>query len=174
MSQVRLTCIAAIDEHGAIGNNGHLLCHLPSDLQRLRQLTLNHTVIMGRKTFENLPHKPLPQRNTIVLTRQAQWHHDSVVTLNWDEQMPFMQVLQPLLTQDTKDIYVLGGGEIYRKLLPYCSRLILTHIHHHWEETDTSFPIINGNEWKLIAAKDFFADAVNIYDYTLEEYVRIN
>ena len=68
-----LSIIAAIAENNAIGNHGDLIYHLPDDLKRFKQLTTGHTVIMGRKTFESLPHGPLPNRRNIVITSNPDW-----------------------------------------------------------------------------------------------------
>ena len=99
-----LTIIAAASNNNVIGNNNKLIWHIPKDLMRFKELTLNHAVIMGRKTFESLPN-PLPNRLNIVATRNTNYNHDGIVVC---------VSIEEALTHCTNDSqpFIIGGGEI--------------------------------------------------------------
>ena len=116
-----LKMIACVDENFGLGLNGKLLFHINEDLKRFRELTLNHTLIMGRKTFESIG-KPLDNRRNIVLSR-------SLKNLEGVEIVNGLESLYHLLIgkhRELTDVFVIGGGEIYRQLLPYTSEIYLT------------------------------------------------
>lgn len=135
--------IAAVADDGAIGRDGSLLCHLPEDLRRFKAITMGHTVVMGRRTFESLPKGPLPGRENIVVTRNETYDpgYDGVRVAHSLEQAITMATMP-------SPIMVIGGGEIYRQALPLASTLHLTRIHATFPDADTRFPEINPNEWQ--------------------------
>lgn len=128
--------IAAVDENLGIGYNGTLLTHIPEDLKRFKQLTTGHTVIMGRKTWDSLPKKPLPERTHIIITRQKDFTfvHEQVFVVQSIE-----SAFELCEKQSAEKVFIIGGGEIYRLALPYTDVLELTHIHHSFK-ADTFFP----------------------------------
>ncbi len=73
-----IKAIVAVDENGAIGRQGDLLCHLPADMRHFKEMTMGHSIVMGRKTFESFPRRPLPGRQNLVITRSAGWQYPGV------------------------------------------------------------------------------------------------
>lgn len=111
--------IAAMDEKRGIGKNGGLLCHLPSDLRHFKQVTLGRDVIMGRATLESFPGgRPLPGRRNIVLSK----------TLNRDDVLIVRSVDELMNIAGIDDAFVIGGGQVYSQLLPYCDTAYITQL----------------------------------------------
>lgn len=134
------TAIAAIDNKNAIGKDGGLLAHIKEDMAHFRSTTLSHTVVMGRKTLESFPNKrPLPKRRNIVLSR-------NISSVEGAEVVKSVYELLSLLG-DEQDVFVIGGGEIYSLLMPYCSTLILTEIDADLGG-DVFFPKFDKSEWR--------------------------
>ncbi len=118
--------IVAADKNWAIGKDNDLLCHLPGDLKYFKEKTTGKTVVMGRKTLESLPGgKPLPNRTNIVLTRDASFEKEGCVIVNSIEEF--------LEKYANDDVMVMGGAEIYTKLLPYCDTCYITEIDKEFE-----------------------------------------
>lgn len=117
-----MNLILAADENWAIGYQGGLLAHLPGDMKYFRETTLHKTIVMGRKTFESLPGGALKHRENIILSRKEYQAEGASVVHTLGE-------LQDLLQgKAEEDIFVIGGGEIYRLLLPYAQKVYLTKI----------------------------------------------
>lgn len=154
-----LSIIVAIGENGAIGKNNDLLWRLPGDLKRFKALTTGHTIIMGRKTFESLPKGALPNRTNVVLTRNK-------TTLFSDCTMVYSikDIIDNYLN-DENEHFVIGGGELYKALLPYANRVYLTRVHQNFE-ADTFFPAIDMKDWIIEEENSFPADEKNEYAYT--------
>lgn len=128
----RITLIAAVASNRVIGHQGGLVFKLPGDLSRFKTLTESKPIIMGRKTWESLPRKPLPNRLNIVLTRQAGWHATGAIVVT--------DVATALShTRHSDDVMVIGGGDIYRLFMPYATHLELTEVHAP-AKGDTFFP----------------------------------
>lgn len=149
-----LTAIVAMSENNVIGKDNQLLWHLPEDLRRFRNLTTGHNIIMGRKTFESLP-GILPNRHHIVLTKENFFVED-------DKRVTFVSSIGGLLAliQSGEKYFVIGGGEIYRLLLPLCDTIYLTKI-HRTIEGDTLFPLLNEKEWSIIDVEQGVVDSQN-------------
>ena len=111
----QITIIAAVAENGAIGKNQQLLCHLPNDMKRFKELTTGHAVVMGRKTFESLPNGALPNRKNVVLTTMPE--ADFVNCFPCDSMSDALE-----LCENEKEIFILGGALVYRQ-----NSLMLTH-----------------------------------------------
>jgi len=126
MSEIVL--VVAIADNGVIGNNGAIPWHISDDLKRFKALTLGHAVVMGRKTWDSLPRKPLPGRRNIVCTRDPGWKAqvpDVLAITSPDIDLSF-------LAPDEK-IMVIGGAEIYRYFLSRADRIELTEVHKDFE-----------------------------------------
>ena len=138
-----LSIIVAVAKNNVIGKDNRLLWNLPGDLKRFKDITTGKSIIMGRKTFESLPFI-LPNRQHIVLTRDKNFviEDDNVVIVNSIEE------LQSRLDKE-KENFVIGGGEIYKLLLPYCDKLYLTLIDREFDG-DTIFPNIDLNDWNRV------------------------
>ncbi|EMI56142.1 dihydrofolate reductase [Rhodopirellula sallentina] len=114
-----LIAIVASTPEGVIGLDQSMPWRLSSDLRRFKKLTMGGTLLMGRKTFDSIG-RPLPGRETWVLTRNPEWHIDGVKPVHSEDEI--------LQAAERKDIYVVGGGEIYRQWLPRCEELWWTRV----------------------------------------------
>ncbi|NIJ51777.1 dihydrofolate reductase [Dyadobacter arcticus] len=135
-----ISIIVAVSENGVIGRDNQLLWRLPDDLKRFKQLTLNHPMIMGRKTFESIG-KPLPGRVSIVVTKNPAFSFEGVVVAHsLEEAIRLARELQ------TNEVFVIGGGEIYRLAQPISDRLYVTEVKLQIEG-DTYFEIADPDAW---------------------------
>lgn len=160
-----ISIIVAVAENYAIGKKGDLLCHLPADLKHFKEITSGKTVLMGERTFYSLPKHPLPNRRNIVLTDVAG------KTFEGAEAVYSLQDLCAKV-QGEEEAFVIGGGMVYRQMMPLADKLYITHIHHSWDDADTFFPEIKEDEWKLISSEEHKADEKNPYDFTFCTYNR--
>jgi dihydrofolate reductase len=129
--------IAAVGGNGVIGRDNDLPWRIREDLQHFKQLTLGHTLVMGRKTYDSIG-RPLPGRRTVVVTRQPDWSADGVEVAH--------ALDDALKLADGNDVYVAGGGEIYRAALPYADRLELTEVDQS-PDGDVTFPAFDRSSW---------------------------
>jgi dihydrofolate reductase len=160
-----LSLIAAVSKNNMIGNNNELIWHLPADLAHFKKITSGHTIIMGRKTYESIG-RALPNRRNIVISRQEG------LSAPGCEIMQSLQEAVDACLQE-KEVFIIGGGEIYRQLLPVADKIYLTRVYHDFEG-DTRFPDINFSEWKLITYAKHHADEKNAFNYSFSEYERLN
>lgn len=139
--------IVAVDENWGIGKDGDLLQRISVDMKRFRAMTTGNVLVMGRKTLESFPNqKPLPNRVNVVLTTQQAYAAEGVVLCHSLEELPAL--LRPYEAEG-KQIFVAGGGSIYRQLLPLCERAYITKIHHAYP-ADTTFPNLEEEkDWVL-------------------------
>lgn len=158
-----ITIIAAVAENRALGKDNQLIWHLPADLKRFKQVTLGHHIIMGRKTFESLG-KPLPNRTTIIITRNKNYKQEGCIVVN---SLP--EAIEASKTDENP--YILGGAEIYKQALAIADKLDLTLVHHSFD-ADAYFPEINTAVWKETERTLYKADAKNEYDYSFVSYLR--
>lgn len=158
-----ITIIAAIANNNAIGKNNQLIWHLPADLKRFKKVTFGHHIIMGRKTYESLG-KPLPNRTTIIITRNKNYKQNNCIVVN-----SLNEAIKA--AQADENPYILGGAEIYKQALKIADRLDLTIIHHSFE-ADAFFPKINYKIWKEVSREDFKADEKNKYNYSFVTYLK--
>ena len=165
-----ISIIVAIAENYAIGKKGDLLCHLPADLKHFKEITSGKTVMMGERTFYSLPKHPLPNRRNIVLTDVHGKTFEGAEAVYSIEEL--VKSIKPKTNSQEEEAFVLGGGMVYRQMMPLADKLYITHIHHSWEDADTFFPEIKESEWKLLNAEKHYADEKNPYDFTFAEYGR--
>ena len=126
--------ILAADENWAIGREGSLLCHIPGDLKYFKERTSGKTVVMGRATLESLPGgKPLPRRDNIVLTRRQDYQKEGVLIAHDEEELGAL-----LAGRNPDDVYIIGGGQVYRQFLPQCDVCYITRIYEKFP-ADTWF-----------------------------------
>ena len=160
-----VSIIVAAANNGAIGLQGQLLYRLPNDLKRFKALTTGHTIIMGRKTFESLPKGALPNRRNIVLSRQAGLHYENAEC--------YRSLEEALMQCDyTEDIYIIGGGELYKQTLALATRVHLTLVHDTPAEADAFFPTLNPEEWTETAREEHPTDDKHAQAYTFIDYKR--
>lgn len=137
-----ISLIAAIAENNVIGKTGFLPWRLPADLARFRQFTWGHPIIMGRTTFDGIG-KPLPGRTTIVITRQNDNQPENCIVVH-----SLDAALAAAAATGTDEVFVCGGGQIYRDMLPRADRLYITRVHQQFAG-DSFFPTINAAEFRL-------------------------
>lgn len=154
-----LSIIVAIASDGAIGRANDLLWHLPADLKRFKELTTGHTILMGRKTFESLPRGPLPNRRNIIISR-------SLPTQPGAEVYPTIQQAMEACASD-EEVFIIGGGEIYRQLLPNTERIYLTRVQASFPDAEVFFPELDPTEWIEEAREVYPRDERNEYDTEL-------
>lgn len=120
-----ISAIVAVDANWGIGYNGQLLEYISDDLKRFKELTSNNTVVMGRKTWESLPNKPLPNRFNIVLTSTPSQMKQTVNTkfLTMNDFLMNLDSLEEFMNEYGKEIFIIGGGQIYHSLLPIYDRV---------------------------------------------------
>ncbi|MGL4696255.1 dihydrofolate reductase [Enterococcus larvae] len=160
-----LAAIWAQDEQGLIGKGNVLPWHLPNDLKFFKKMTENNTIVMGRKTFEGMGGKALPNRKTIVLTRDHTYQAEGV------EVMHSIEAVLRYAEEFTGITFIAGGANIYQDFLPYCDVLYRTVIHEVFDG-DTVFPEINWDEWTLINTSEGEVDEKNGYPHDYETYQR--
>ena len=163
---MNINIVVAVSENQVIGKDNQLLWHLPNDMKFFKNTTWGMPVIMGRKTFESMG-KPLTGRTNIVVTANAGWSAPGTVAVNSLE-MAFTAAAET----DAREVYVIGGGEIYRHALPVTHRIYLTRVHTHIEG-DTFFPELPASEWRLHSRLEFQADEKHVFAYSFEVWDRI-
>jgi dihydrofolate reductase len=161
-----ISIIVAIAEDNGIGNKNGLLWHLPEDLKRFRMLTLGNTIIMGKKTWESLPKRPLPGRKNIVITDDPGDHFEGSITAF---------SIEDAISRcaKTDEVFIIGGGSIYRQFMPVADRLYITHIHKK-EEADTWFPVIDPGTWEPVEIEEHKQLSETDIPYTYIIYHRRN
>ncbi|HRY99805.1 MAG TPA: dihydrofolate reductase [Bacteroidales bacterium] len=161
---VPLSIIVAVADNYAIGKDNQLLWHIPEDLKRFKAITLGHKLLMGKRTWESLPVKPLPGRESIVLTDVPGEEIEGAITVH--------SIAEALERCDLgSENFVIGGGSIYSQFLPLASKLYLTRVHAHFD-ADTFFPEPPADEWLLVNQQYVgIPDTVGLA-YTFEEYLR--
>lgn len=141
MSEIVL--VVAIADNGVIGKDGGIPWHISEDLKRFKALTLNHTIVMGRKTWDSLPRKPLPGRVNVVVTRQKDWRAEGAITAS---------SLGQATAGTSGTVMVIGGAEIYERALPLASRIELTEVHKNFDG-DARFEL-DRSGWRETARED--------------------
>jgi dihydrofolate reductase len=159
-----ISLVAALARNRVIGRGGTLPWHLPDDQKFFRRLTLDHTVIMGRKTFEEI-RRPLANRRNVVISRNPAFRPAGVTVV------PSLKEALALGATE-REVFVIGGGEIYREALPLADRLYLTVVHAE-VEGDTTFPAFEGEEWALESEEFHPADQRHAWPFTIRVYHRI-
>lgn len=157
------TIIAAIAANNALGKDNDLIWHLPADLIRFRKRTTGHHIIMGRNTYESIG-KPLPNRTTVIITRNQQYKAPGCVVVH------SMQEALAIAKNDAQP-FIIGGAQIYEEAILFADQLDITEVHAEFE-ADVFFPVIDGNLWKETKRETFSSDEKNHYKYSFVSYVR--
>jgi dihydrofolate reductase len=160
-----IAAIVAKSTNHVIGKNNQLPWRLPADLKYFKQLTLHHHLLMGRKTFESIG-KPLPQRTTIVLSR-------NLPSITQEENLFWANTLEDGIKiaqeKQENELFIIGGAEIYRLAMPFLHRLYITEI-HATVEGDAYFPLIASAEWTEISREKHKKDEKNSFDFDFVVY----
>jgi dihydrofolate reductase len=160
-----MSLIVAVSENNVIGKENKLPWYLPADLKFFKNTTWAMPVVMGRKTYESLG-KPLPGRTNIVISRNSDWKAAGVILVS-----SLDAAVKEAAALDVKEVFVIGGAQIFQSALPLADKLYLTRIHETFEG-DTFFPALDPG-WKLASRKDFQADEKNLYAYSFETWEKI-
>jgi dihydrofolate reductase len=162
----KIVAIWAQDKSGIIGKNNCLPWHLPKDLKHFKETTLNQAILMGRVTFEGMNKHLLPNRETLILTTQSDYQVDGATVVTSVE-----EVLTWYNAQD-KNLYVVGGSQIYKLFEPYVDKLVITQVQAE-VEGDTYFPKdFDFSKFSLVSSEVYEKDKQNKFDFTVEHYVR--
>jgi dihydrofolate reductase len=159
-----ISIIVAVSDDWGIGKDNELLWNISEDLKRFKRLTLGNTVIMGKKTWESLPRRPLPGRTNIVLTDDPKEVIEGSLTAYSIE-----DALNKC--EKEKEIFVIGGGSVYRQFMAVADRLYITHVHKK-APADVYFPEIDPNIWKVLEKEEFKTPGDTIIPYTYVIYGR--
>ncbi|GLB57871.1 dihydrofolate reductase [Cytobacillus sp. NCCP-133] len=154
----------AMDENRVIGKDNKLPWHLPEDLKFFKRTTMGHPIAMGRKTWDSIG-RPLPGRENIVITRNKSFSCDGCTILNSIEE------LRKYSGDKEEEIFIIGGAEIFKAILPSADRLYLTMIYDQFEG-DTFFPELDIGNWELISKEKGIKDETNPFDYEFLIYKR--
>ena len=138
---MKISIIVAADERNAIGFQGKIPWHLPADLKRFKELTMSHPVIMGWNTFKSIG-RALPGRQNIVVAGETDWEAPGC-SIARDLEEAFK------LAKDETEVFVIGGGQIYKQALPKADRIYLTRVHGIFEG-EVLFAVIDGKNWELV------------------------
>jgi dihydrofolate reductase len=156
-----LSHIVAASENNVIGSKNNLPWNLPNDFKYFKNKTWGMPVIMGRKSYESLK-KTLPGRINIVVTNKTNWQPEDVFVVNSID-----SAIEKAGEADAKEIFIIGGGEIFKQTIDIVSRIYLTRV-HTTIEGDTWYPEIRKDDWKLVDEQSFPADEKHKYAYTFE------
>ncbi|MBD8068077.1 dihydrofolate reductase [Bacillus sp. PS06] len=151
-----ISLLVAIDKNRLIGKDNDLPWHLPADLAYFKQVTMGHSIVMGRKTYESIG-RPLPGRENIVITRDESYSIEGCKVIHSID-----EILQ--LNSADQELFVIGGSEIFKGILPFADKLYLTEIDEEFEG-DTYFPEIHFEDWELDSKEKGVKDEKNPYDY---------
>lgn len=164
-----ISLVAAASENNVIGKDNRLLWNLPNDTKFFKNTTWAMPVIMGRKTFESLNNKPLTGRFNIIITR-------NLLNIKADGNVRIAVSLREAIEiakeTDTKEAFIVGGGQIYAESLPIADKIVLTRVHAELQG-DAYFPEFSEKEWKLFSRLDFQVDEKHKYAYSFEVWTCI-
>ena len=164
-----ISAIVAVDENNGIGFNGQLLEKIPEDLRRFKLLTQEKIVVMGRKTWDSLPKKPLPDRLNIIISNKIKIIDTFTISMSIEE---IKSRLEYASKDQDEEWFIIGGGQIYNELLPFCDRIYITKIYKKYENVDTYFPNIDEQKWNVVHQSEILT--YNNLQYQFLTYDRIN
>lgn len=161
-----LSLIVAIAQNNVIGKDNKLIWHISEDLKRFKYITSGNTIVMGRKTFESLP-GILPNRKHVVITRDSEYTIDS-------DQIEIISDLDLFIKNhenSKEEVFVIGGADIYKQLLPYCKKLYLTMVHECFDG-DTYFPEIDFSKYEIEYSSNKMIDKKTGIEYSFINLVK--
>lgn len=157
-----ISLIWAMDENRVIGYQNQLPWRIPAELQYFKKVTMGHPIAMGRKTFESIG-KVLPGRENIIITRNKEYEQENCTVFH------SLADFTDYAKQQTEEIFIIGGAEIFQHLFPIADRLYITKIHHSFTG-DTFFPDFSLEDWTLIKQEPGQKDEKNPYNYEFLVY----
>ena len=163
---MNISLVVAASENNVIGKDNQLLWHLPKDMKYFKNVTWGMPIVMGRKTFQSIGNKPLNGRKNIVITRQPGWKAEGVSVVNSvDAAAALAEEL------NYKEIFIIGGGEIYLIAFDRANKIYMTRVHSELEG-DTYFPVIEKNDWTLVSNVDNPGDEKHAYAFSFQVWER--
>ena len=172
-----LSIIAAIGKNNELGKKNDLLWNLPIDMKHFRETTRGHTVVMGQKTFESLAQNEngiqigrlLPNRRNIILTLDKTFEKEGAeIIYSVDEAIDLLQKTTKL----DEEVFVIGGGQIYKLFIDLADKLYITHVKETFPNAEIYFPIIDEKRWKKTKSEKHSKDEQNKYDLEFSEYIK--
>lgn len=160
-----ISIIAAIGKNNELGKDNQLLWHLPNDLKHFKNLTIEHPIIMGRKTYESLG-KPLPNRTNIVVSRRENWFEEGILIV------PSLKEAIKHAKKINENIYIIGGENIYEQTIDLADRMEITQVDCS-TEADAFFPKIDEKIWKKTNEICHLKDEKHDYDYCFQTWEKI-
>ncbi len=158
-----ISLIAGIGKNYELGTKNALLWDMPNDMKHFRDTTRGHTVIMGQKTYESMG-KPLPNRRNIVVTRNKDFQAEGVeISYSLEDTIESFK-------NSPEEVFVIGGGEIYKQTIDKADRLYITHMDATFPEADAFFPEIIPIVWNEVSHEENKADDKHAFDYTFSVY----
>ena len=162
---MQIHLIAAIAQNNAIGKDNQLLWHIKDDLQLFKRTTLNQVIIMGRKSYESIG-RLLPKRTNVVITRKRDYQPEGVIVFN------SLNAAFDHFRKTEIEVFVIGGGEIYRQSLDDAHVLHISHVETSVEDADTFFPKVKWEEWSEIEQQSYSASPSNDFGFIYKKYAK--
>jgi dihydrofolate reductase len=166
MHTPHISAILAMSENRVIGHENQLPWYLPADLKYFKTITTGHPILMGRKTYDSIG-RPLPNRTNIVLTRNKAFKAPGCIVVT-----SMQEAIQEAGLINSKDIFIIGGADVYKQCMSYISQIYLTTVHEQFEG-DVFFPELNMSEWKEMKSLTHAPDSENVYAYTFSLLERV-
>ena len=158
-----ISIIVAVADNGVIGDKNSLLWHISEDLRNFKRVTTGHPVVMGRNTYLSLG-RPLPGRTNVVVSRTAARIEGCRVVRSLEEAFALFPA--------DEEVFVIGGAQIYAQTIGMADRLYITRVEHDYEG-DTSFPVWNRSQWRLVSNERFERGEKYPYPFVIEVYERV-
>ena len=162
-----VSAIVAVGRNNVIGKDNGIPWYLPADLKYFKRTTLNHHIIMGRKSFESIG-RALPKRTNIVVTRNPFF-----IASNCLIAPSVQEALSVAYNNGEEEAFIIGGGQIYRQSMPFWDRVYLTRVEVDVEGGEVFFPDLPEKEWRLVSSEGHEPDEKNAHRYTFEVYERV-
>lgn len=160
-----LSIIGAIGKNNEIGKKNDLLWSLPADMKHFREKTSLKTIVMGQKTYESIG-RSLPNRRNIILSQDTSFKAKNT------EIIYSISELDDLLKNNTEEVFIIGGGMIYKLFIDKADKLYITHVEGEFKDADTFFPEIDLNKWQKIKSEKHLKDEKNNYNLEFAEYIK--
>ena len=160
-----ISLIVAASTNNAIGKDNKLLWNLPNDLKFFKNTTWGMPIIMGRKTYESMD-KPLPGRYNYVITRQPDWNAEGVKVAK-----DINDALKKVTETNCKEIFVIGGGEIFKQSMELANKIYMTRVHANLDG-DAFFPVIDESKWTSVSNTDLPADEKHAFAYSFQTWIK--
>jgi dihydrofolate reductase len=173
-----LSIISAIGKNNEIGKKNDLLWSLPEDMKHFRSVTSGHPIVMGQKTYESLKRdetgkqvgRTLPNRRNIILTQEKSFNVPNTEVIRSIEEL--MDLLEKT-TNDNEEVFIIGGGSIYKAMLDKADKLYITHVDAEFPDAEIFFPKIDSDKWKKMKSRKYPKDKLNKHNLEFTEYVRL-